>query len=363
MSTKQSIFTKLDDPPGIHDISQVFYSKKKDCILISQIANRDKSSGIYEYDLQSQNITKKYDYPSLLSVGAAYQCCIDDEQNTIYLTQDYITNTTRNNIHSLNLNTLKWNTNLCKQPIENKPAMICLSSPLNHIYLISSEGHEKYDTKNKDATLVKIEAHKDSETVRDAKQAKLIYAQSTKQLYMFQQRVNHILECKIDKPFIKWTKFGLKLPRFVADLGTWDVKLVFDQIIFWFDFDYKSKTNYGRIYCLDLLHPKKWYLCAQKAPFDHLIGYNSPLFVIMDKRNDVHLLQFTDDFCFDLNHDTSHYKVSAFDLIPPEVDVINRKRCNPLVIGFVKQFERTHDMIYIPLYLKELILTYYPIFC
>ena len=57
-----------------------------------------------------------------------------------------------------------------------------------------------------------------------------------------------------------------------------------------------------------------------------------------------------------------HWKASLFDLIPAEVIKLNRLKYDPLIIGFVKEFERKNEMTFIPMYLKKLIVKFYPLF-
>ena len=45
--------------------------------------------------------------------------------------------------------------------------------------------------------------------------------------------------------------------------------------------------------------------------------------------------------CFEEN-DNFHGKISLFDLLPMEIIKLNRKKYDPLVIGFIKQCEKRH---------------------
>ena len=41
---------------------------------------------------------------------------------------------------------------------------------------------------------------------------------------------------------------------------------------------------------------------------------------------------------------------------------LGREKCKPLIIGFLTEFERVNKQIFIPMYLKELIVKFYPVF-
>ena len=41
---------------------------------------------------------------------------------------------------------------------------------------------------------------------------------------------------------------------------------------------------------------------------------------------------------------------------------INRNEFKPLIHGFIKKFEKNNKWIFLPLYLKDLIVKFYPIF-
>ena len=71
--------------------------------------------------------------------------------------------------------------------------------------------------------------------------------------------------------------------------------------------------------------------------------------------NNVHLMIFAKDF-------NRHYRGSLFDLIPHEITRLNRRSVDPLIVGFIKEFERGNQMIFVPMDLRRLIVQFYPIF-
>ena len=78
-------------------------------------------------------------------------------------------------------------------------------------------------------------------------------------------------------------------------------------------------------------------------------------FVVEDNYNQVHLMSFVEK-CH------CHWKASLFDLVPSKIIKLNRQKYDPLIIGYIKEYEGSNEMIFIPMYLKKLIVKFYPIF-
>ena len=112
----------------------------------------------------------------------------------------------------------------------------------------------------------------------------------------------------------------------------------------------------GSIWCLDLEHNEKWYKSPQKLPdFDCKDKWMMTPFGIKDDDNNVHFISF-------IKNNNHHFKASLFDLLPLQILTLNRDKYDPLIIGFIKKFEAKNKPIFIPLYLKKLIVQFYPIF-
>ena len=83
--------------------------------------------------------------------------------------------------------------------------------------------------------------------------------------------------------------------------------------------------------------------------------WNCTPHAIKGKDNNIHLISFVKDYNF-------HHKASLYDLVPNEIILLNTKRFHPLIIGYIKEFEQNGQLIFLPLYLKELVLQFYPVF-
>ena len=88
------------------------------------------------------------------------------------------------------------------------------------------------------------------------------------------------------------------------------------------------------------------------------LGDIQPDFVIKDDDNNVHLMSFY----YYGDDEKYHYKAALVDLIPTSIIALNEEKHEVIVVGFVKEFERRNKPTFIPMYLKRLIVQFYPAF-
>ena len=244
----------------------------------------------------------------------------------------------------------------------SKPIFWCncyfIPSPINELHITATD-HFKYDqTKHKlikynnDTSLFK-QRENWNHTLADYT-AKFVYHKAKSQLLMFQEKCNYILVSKRDdkdENMSDWKKYPLLLPTILEQGIRFSVILGWDQLLFLFDF--KDNKDW-KIWCLDLSHNNKWHQVHRKLPYKEF-GDAIP-FVIHDSDDSIHFISFLKD-----NHN-HHFRACLFDLIPMDIIQLNSKSFDPLIIGFIKQFERRNQMIFIPMYLKKLIVQFYPTF-
>ena len=175
-----------------------------------------------------------------------------------------------------------------------------------------------------------------------------VYRQSHQKLIMCQLGSDHMLVCDMSGNKISnWIKHKAKLPGNHGIYTHFEMELVFDQILVYFN--YENDETQWKIWCMDLEHDEKWYPSHQELPFS--VSQS----VIADRNNNFHF----SSFC---KNDSIHFKASCFDLIPMEIIKMNITKYEPLITGFIKKFEKKHEMIFLPMYLKKLIVKFYPIF-
>ena len=179
--------------------------------------------------------------------------------------------------------------------------------------------------------------------------ANCVYNSKTKQLMLFQETCDYFLVCDIydgDQDTYHWRKSEIKL-KSKPSLAFWcDVILGWNQILFIFD------RHRSCIECIDLLHPDKGTFIDNEYAVDIIDGVE---FVAKDENNNAHLLRLSDDKPF-------HFRIDLYELIPKDILEINVKDYNPLVVGYCKMCQKNDKIPFIPLYLKKLILQFYPLF-
>ena len=381
MSNKQkSIFVKLKDPPSFElgIMKPIYHSKDGNCAImfIDDDPSNPKPPGIWQYNLDKQIVTNKYEKPPNLQLES-WRYCIDRENDIVYIMGggNYI-------FASLNLNTNQWNilqNDAIYQHYDytvrvNIDNCYFMPSPINELHIMCHD-HFKYDNSND--TLVKFNNdtslfRKDEDGYHES--AEFLYCKSMQRLFMFQFVGNEILYCDMnenDEKISDWRKYEMSLPREYEPESNpanenCEFLLAFDQILFFCDYrrelndgnDKDEKTENSRIWCLDLKNNDKWYPSPQIIDtlkgVGELIGDGKTPCMMRDDENNVHIMAFREGNNF-------HYKTSLFEMLPNEIITMNRKECHPLVFGYIRNFEKKQEMI-LPSDLKRLILEFYPIF-
>ena len=343
MSSKPSAFVKLKTPPHIHTTRPQHCSFNGNCIIL----NTEQS--LKMYDLDKQMITKKWE-PTANIAGTYYRIkgsCIDSKRNILYAVigdRDFFGLLNKTQLVSVDLiknewNVLKWNN------VTESQSIFFISS-INKLYI----------KRPKNWRFKHLMPTKDDQ---------YFYRNSTDQL--FKKTQGEIIICDVctdGKWLSDWNIFENKLPHkrsFDIEFQKFEIILAFDQILFLFDcpafykFSHKKACKIWTIWCLDLNHDKTWYQVRYEMP-DFGAADVAP-YSIKDDNNNVHLINFGAE-----KKNRYHFRASLVDLIPVEIIELNRKRTDPLVIGFVKKFEKRHKMIFLPMYLKKIIVKFCPVF-
>ena len=232
-----------------------------------------------------------------------------------------------------------------------------IPSPINQLHVIVDGNHYVISNNIDEYHFAKLVAS----NVAMAKPTKFVYNVETKILMAFQAG-NEILLCNIydqNQQKYDWTKSKLKLKHNLPDDGDYFGPILgWNQTLFIFNLEQKF------IECTDLKNPMNGH---------YVIDINQDVvfeYVIKDKDNDIHLLQLNSDDHIHYSHDRKpsfykksyHCKVSLIDLVPMEIIRMNQKDYEPLIVGYCKQCEKYERLPFIPMYLKQLILKFYPIF-
>ena len=373
----QNIFRKLKSPPDVFKpgCATDYLNHNGNIIFIEYTNDEDDLMAICEYNLDKQIITKMYEYPlNRLDDTMVMGMTIDRKNHMLYMLGDDL-------LLTLDLNQNCWDiiSRNEQNSAEIQQGNITISnfyfipSPVNELHL-TSKYHWKLDKKQRqlikfenDTSILNGSVDTLFQTYQDVT-GLFVYRESTKQLIVLQSKCDYLAICDIivdDKNDIHvsdWKQHEIKLHRkpYMCDM-----KLGWDQIIFWFEFAYytddgKLKTDDPKIWCLDLNYNDKWYESQVILPFafdeeQALEDLDEPL-VIMDDDDNIHFMSFNDN-------DRGHYRTALFNLLPKEIITINTQRWDPLIIGFIKEFEQQNDLIFIiPMHLQRLITEFYPIF-
>ena len=318
MSNKGSVFTKLPAPPYINTIRPQYWSFNGNCIIVTS------GTELWLYDLEKQIITKKWKCTNI--IHSINTVCIDLQDNLLYA---LVGLRDAKKLISVDLIKNEWNELRGSENV----------AEFNNIFPLPSMDK------------LYIDACRNNVTAEDDQ---YFYRKSTNQL--FRKRHGEISVSDVntnDKSMSDWKIYKKHMPKKGADFfwaifSKLKMILAFDQIIFYF------VCNEWTIWCLDLDHDERWYQTTHGMPN---FGYTKDSYAIKDDDNNLHLINFGAN-----KKNRYHFKASLFDLIPTEIVKLNRKRCELLIIGFVKEFERKHKPIFVPMYLKKLIVKVYPIF-
>ena len=364
MSSTQ-IFEKLADPPALlWPVNKPqFYGKNGNHIFILIDCNNAQlqysplsniKQGLLEYNLDTQQIVNQYECTTT-TLLEENDICIDEEENIIYI------NESCDNKHFpriFNINTKQWTIHMNDQYQHlYKQNFYFIPSPINKLHITCTDHFEYDNTTHKlnkldnDTSLLKMRKCMYPLPSINENPSRFLYRKSCRQLIRFdaEHRGNNMLVSTIYEVghASDWTKYPTKLPRIPNGYRSFDVLLAWDQIIFWLDYEETPKWS---ISCLDLNHNSKWYKSTVKIP-----KFEYQPCSVKDNDNNIHLITFQ-------NKKNAHYKGSLFNILPPEILELNKIQYNPLIIGYIKQFEKTDRMTFIPIYLKQLIAKFYPIF-
>ena len=398
MASPPNIFQKQKDPPKYYRNPIPKY-----CLIDNHHHVMFFQNGcVMLYNLEQQNITKQYQYPTNVYYDAD-RSCIDHENNILYIAD-------RNSIISLDIMENKWSIfspkdanerSTCSQGNSNalfspKTLRQChfIPSPMNELHVMTVNDHCKYN--QSENTIINLQNRMDSYPFNPFKYgANTFYRKSTQQLFMHcpgaHDDINpdEILICDAnieDESWSKWRKYEPGLPPEDAPVITYSalgglpalqavfapslfdqtyktklILLVFDQILFYFEFVIRRQSSWFSggsnsslgsvdkliIWCLDLDHHNKWYPTTHAL---HFKGKAKP-HVIKDDDNNVHLIRFDQDNQY-------HLKASLAELMPLEIINLNQHKWDILGVGYIKRFEKKNKIIFIPMYLKKIIVKY-----
>ena len=360
---QQSIFLQLIDPPvtsNCHYRSNYCSTNGNYVLVTIYRENRDPQHTIWFYDLDKQEISSilkplssqymdAYNYTDYSMFSTAY----DEENNSMYIL-------TYNGLITVDIDKNKWNSIPSNRNHERFQFSNChfIPSPINELHITCGYHFRYKESENEivqfmnDTTLFQtsnsILGNAYSDTHQD-EQANFVYRHATQQLFMIQSDTKYMLVCDISNGNVSdWTQYETELPRKPHLTTDSDFILGFDQIIFWFDYELEE------VCCLDLDHNDKWHQCHNILPyFENEYGYTAePIHIIQDKDNNVHLISFDKGS----NH---HFRASLFDILPLEIIKSNKEMQDLMVFGFIRRLETEYNLIYIPIYLKQLIVKFY----
>ena len=368
MSTKQA-FCALKKPPLVrYKPHKPAYYQDNGQNTIFIPADGLHMEDIIHYDMDKQQIIAKYKYPG---IGDIDEIAINSEGKLVCI----MTNNVDIPLVSLDLNAKKWNELLfnqgnkicCVPNDEYFPQTLYIPSPINEFHLTYKNIHYRYDDTN---IITKLHTGQSNITEEDV--WKSIYCKQLQMLMRFVVKSRDILICNIThkrQETVNWRRYKTEYHKEIDIAGCyreWDVILAWDQVVFWFKYhsDYVPETDGEEeiilIFCLDLLHNDKWYKShVQFSVADVYPKWVETPYAIKDNDDNIHIMSFNKVKDKDYNY---HHRASLYDIVPKEIVQLNRQRWNPLIHGFVKQFEKRNKMIFLPSYLKNLILHFYPIF-
>lgn len=309
--------------------------------------------GIIKYDLDQQRTTSQYIPPTMVrSAWTDPYGHLNKDKGLIYIHLLY------SEWVLFNIHTKEW-TYLGEANLDSHfraafMNMLYIPAPIDEMHAIAGNTHYKIATKQNGT---KLAISKLSETLEMTHSANCIFNPISKQIWLFPEKSRNIMVCDINvrnQKSMKWKICCIKQPHKATYSKYFDVIIAWNQLLFYFD--HAQDT----IHCIDLLHSQQWIqidFFKERVPDWMTLDY-----AVKDKHNNIHLLKvFECQEAVDPKY-TSHIKVSLLDLIPMQIIKMNHEDMDPLVIGYCKQCEKDDKIPYLPLYLKKLILQFYPIF-
>lgn len=339
--------------------------------------------GIWQYDLDKQEIINKYKYPNKYFDDSSIvvdRTTFDPINQIIYIIAEDL-------ILSFDLKSKIWTKSV--HDIPDFPHCQYIPSPVNELHFVLNDTHFKYDNDTKSVErLSEIKFDGDKDDDMNIKAAKFIYCKQLGIWLAFKSasflvQSHDVFVCDIkshNQLSYKWSKYEIKFDEDLDNSGLYtqfDIILAWDQIVFWFDFDeyYQGLDENDEeiyeeiiwVYALDLLDcddegKRKWYKSTVEFNVNKIYGeWRAEPHCIKDDNDMVHLMSFRKYQKEEYNY---HHRASLWDLLPMECIQINRDKSKPLVHGFIKMFESKNENshLFLPLYLKDLVLLFYPVF-
>ena len=334
--SKATVFTKLKAPPHINTTTRPSHcSFNGNCIIVNAERN------LRMYDLDKQMITKQWK-PSNASIAGDYweikASCMDSKRNILYVVigdRDFFGYLDDALLIAVDLTENEWN--ILKSNNITECQSIFFVTSINKLYI------------NKPKT-------KQIDNLMSTRGDQYFYRNSTNQIFKKTRRELMLCDVNInDKSMSDWKIYEKELPNLDRFCPKFETILAFDQILFYFECSLSWHHNTWTIWCLDLDHNERWYRARYGMP--NFGDANAVPYVIKDDYNNVHLINFGSQ-----KRNRYHFRASLVDLISVEIAELNRKRSYLLIVGFVKEFEKRHKMTFLPMYLKKLIVQFYPIF-
>ena len=330
MSNKASTFTKLPAPPDINTIRPRYCSFSGNGIIVNDGRNLEM------YDLDKQMITKKWEPTNNIGYYKSKASCIDSKRSIHYIVigdLDFFGLLDDTQLIAVDLIKNEWNV-LESNNITESQSIFFIPSINKLLYINKPNQFSKGN--------------------------QYFYRNSTDQL--FKKRDKELMVCDVcanGKWMSDWKIYEKILPNFSRLGANFEMILAFDQVIFYFDYsrswDHGQICNHWTIWCLDLDHKERWYQARHKMP--DFGNVDIVPYAIKDDDNNVHLINFGK-----LEKNRYHFRASLSNLVPAEIIELNRPRTELLIIGFVKEFEKRHKTVLVPMYLKKIIVKFYPIF-
>eukprot|EP01084_Bolivina_argentea_P275805 470455_1 len=223
------------------------YHGKTSCIIVTTNKfEEDAISGIYEYNLESNqmNMIHEYEFPNLpLTPGHEYyhSQILSPEKDTLYVIGgNYFANPM-----AFNLKTKKATYNIkLPHPCDTWdiiPTCTYIPSPINECYVFDVMcNHFRFDVDNNSVMLVKMESNMQSIQPNIYSRSRPLYLQSKKQLMIMGfARCDKIWVCDIlqhnNQQNYAWKLYPLKMPHLVSNLDYYDI-LVVQHLVFVFYF-------------------------------------------------------------------------------------------------------------------------------
>ena len=322
----------LADPSYYTDGNQEFI-----LIATKSYDSESKAAGIYQYNLNTQEIKLLYEYEQGDYDFVSHGQFVDAENDTFYIFGGNYNLFLKFDLKTKNkpqfIDTIKIPDG-CKY----LSSIAYINTPTaRHIHIINN-GHYKYDVQKEQFIRCKIFIDEVNKNCSD-----IFYNELNDKLMMICPN-GHIYDCQYDDTLdnegninLKWSLNCNQLPD---TQHVWFILCILKSIIFVWEF------STHQIWCVDLLDNKVIKTKHQVIPMTDMVSFKT-------KDNFIHILDI---------YDGLHYKVLLLDLIPDEIIKSHLERYRLLVAGYVKQ-EIENDLVeYIPLSLIDLIARFYPAF-